>query len=104
LVELKKKIETISNQDNLFWNLNLIQGEKMNLKHIMMEFNKMLDKAEFNLKMELEAHEWLMNQLKIELIKAKNSSDTQAINFIEERMSFQNLMIKMTKEEISLLS
>lgn len=28
LVELKKKIETISNQDNLFWNLNLIQGEK----------------------------------------------------------------------------
>ena len=104
LVELKKKIETISNQDNLFWNLNLIQGEKMNLKHIMMEFNKMLDKAEFDLKMELEAHEWLMNQLKIELIKAKNSSDTQAINFIEEKMNFQNLMIKMTKEEISLLS
>ncbi|WP_291858557.1 hypothetical protein [Campylobacter sp.] len=28
LVELKKKIEAISNQDNLFWNLNLIQGEK----------------------------------------------------------------------------
>lgn len=104
LVELKKKIEVISNQDNLFWNLNLIQGEKMNLKHIMMEFNKMLDKAEFNLKMELEAHEWLINQLKIELIKAKNSSDTQAINFIKEEMNFQNLMIKMTKEEISLLS
>ena len=104
LVELKKKIEAISNQDNLFWNLNLIQGEKMNLKHIMMEFNKMLDKAEFDLKIELEAHEWLMNQLKIELIKAKNSSDTQAINFIEEKMNFQNLMIKMTKEEIDLLS
>lgn len=104
MVELKKKIETISNQDNLFWNLNLIQGEKMNLKHIMMEFNKMLDKAEFNLKMELEAHEWFINQLKIELIKAKNSSDTQAINFIEEKINFQNLMIKMTKEEISLLS
>lgn len=64
----------------------------------------MLDKAEFDLKMELEAHEWLINQLKIELIKAKNSSDTQAINFIEEKMKFQNLMIKMTKEEIDLLS
>lgn len=75
----------------------------MNLEHIMMEFNKMLDKAEFNLKMELEAHEWLINQLKIELIKANNNSNTQAINFIKEEMNFQNLMIKMTKEEINLL-
>lgn len=32
LVELKKKIETISNQDNLFWNLNLIQGEKNEIR------------------------------------------------------------------------
>lgn len=75
----------------------------MNLEHIMMEFNEMLDKADFNLKMELEAHEWLINQLQIELIKAKNNSNTQAINFIKEEMNFQNLMIKMTKEEINLL-
>lgn len=32
LVELKKKIETISNQDNLFWNSNLIQGEKNEIR------------------------------------------------------------------------